>query len=107
MIMCCGWDASARSHQRRAPCATKMAGPAVRRFRGDDYLATRGPVTTQRNNDGPAALMTSRRLDAFSDGVFAIAITLLVLDLAVPARNEIRTRGLGSAVAHQWPSYFA
>jgi uncharacterized membrane protein len=30
-----------------------------------------------------------------------------VLDLAVPPRDQVRTGGLGSALAHQWPSYFA
>jgi uncharacterized membrane protein len=51
--------------------------------------------------------MTSRRIEAFSDGVFAIAITLLVLDLAVPPREDTAHDGLGGALAHQWPSYFA
>jgi uncharacterized membrane protein len=47
------------------------------------------------------------RLEAFSDGVFAIAITLLVLDLAVPTRDSLHGQSLASVLAHQWPSYFA
>ncbi|HEU5268421.1 MAG TPA: TMEM175 family protein, partial [Jatrophihabitans sp.] len=47
------------------------------------------------------------RLEAFSDGVFAIAITLLVLDLAVPPRDELAGRSLLHALGAGWPSYFA
>jgi uncharacterized membrane protein len=43
------------------------------------------------------------RLEAFSDGVFAIAITLLVLLFARPALSGGET--LGDALLHQWPSY--
>ena len=52
-------------------------------------------------------MMTSRRTEAFSDGVFAIAITLLVLDLVVPSHKEAAAEGLGHALAHEWPAYFA
>jgi TMEM175 potassium channel family protein len=55
----------------------------------------------------PAGLMSAQRVEAFSDGVFAIAATLLVLDLAVPPREETSAGGLAAALGRQWPAYFA
>lgn len=47
------------------------------------------------------------RLEAFSDGVFAIAITLLVLDIKVPRVEALEGHTLGAALFNQWPVYLA
>lgn len=47
--------------------------------------------------------MDTNRLEAFSDGVIAIAITLLVLDIKLPHAGY----GLGQELLNLWPSYFA
>src|SRR3954468_24501153 len=47
--------------------------------------------------------METDRLEAFSDGVFAFAITVLVLALGVP---EVGTP-LGPALLRLWPDYVA
>jgi uncharacterized membrane protein len=50
------------------------------------------------------------RLEAFSDGVFAVALTLLVVSLAVPeigAGRAVSARALFQALAGQWPQFVA
>ena len=46
--------------------------------------------------------MSTSRTEAFSDGVFAIAATLLVLELKVP---QVEPGGLADALLENWPSY--
>jgi uncharacterized membrane protein len=50
------------------------------------------------------------RIEAFSDGIFAIAVTLLILDIKVPAPRgpgAVRTGNLAAALLAQWPAYLA
>ncbi len=49
-------------------------------------------------------VVSSARLETFSDGVFAIAITLLVLDLTISAAGG---KHLLRALIDLWPSYLA
>jgi uncharacterized membrane protein len=48
--------------------------------------------------------MSVGRMEAFSDGVFAIVITLLILDIKVPVGQH---GTLGRTLGHQWPQYVA
>jgi len=48
------------------------------------------------------SLRTSR-MEALSDGIFAIAATLLVLDLAIPKVSS----DVGRSLLEQWPTYLA
>jgi uncharacterized membrane protein len=47
--------------------------------------------------------VTTARLETFADGVFAIAATLLIIDVSADARGA----SLGTALTHAWPQYVA
>ncbi len=71
------------------------------------------PTTDHRPTDDQRPMTTTHeihdtetnRLEAFSDGVFAIAITLLILEIRVPEIGA--EESLAAALRHLWPSYIA
>jgi uncharacterized membrane protein len=56
-------------------------------------------------DEGGQPVAGTGRIEAFSDGVFAIAITLLVLDLKLPERSD--GEGLWAALRGEWPAFAA
>jgi len=59
-------------------------------------------ITKTEHLPDDAAAAETGRTEAFSDGVLAIALTLLVLNLSIPASQS---GDLASAVLRLWPAY--
>lgn len=53
----------------------------------------------------PRFVLTTRRIEALADGIFAIAMTLLVLTLTLPDMTQTKL-GLYQLLAAQWPKFF-
>ena len=51
--------------------------------------------------------MSKSRFESFSDGVFAFAVTLLVLGVALPASRYASDHALTSALLRLWPNLIA
>jgi len=62
-------------------------------------MSDTGPADARRR----FSLRTSR-MEGFSDGIFAFAATLLVLDLVIPS---VTSKDVGHRLAEQWPTYLA
>jgi len=62
-------------------------------------MSDTGPADARRRFS-----MRTARMEAFSDGIFAFAATLLVLDLVVPAATS---KHVGHQLREQWPTYLA
>ncbi len=55
-----------------------------------------------------SALSENTRLETFCDGVIAIAITILILEIKIPPVESIHSvTDLWKAIGQLWPSYFA
>src|SRR5439155_20368971 len=79
-------------------------GMARRRPRGSDGGRSAPPEASPHHHEDPALA----RMAFFSDGVFAIAISLLILAIRIPRPDEPDAdRGLLALLAQQWRSYLA
>jgi TMEM175 potassium channel family protein len=72
--------------------------------RVDAHIGRRSVAIDGSAGSGRRRSPSSARVEAFSDAVFAIIITLLVLEIGRP---EVGHGNLGSELPHQWPEYLA
>src|SRR5215212_1648847 len=93
-----------RAHLLLTTARRRGAGPVsssvIRRLRG---LAMARAAEGQLGTDARSVSRDTMRLVAFSDGVFAITITLLVLEIRPPTDDENLLHGLAAL----WPSYLS
>lgn len=57
--------------------------------------------------DIPPSLVSADRLKAIADGVFAVAMTLLVLELVVPEIKGLSNKELTEILLSMWPKFLA
>src|SRR4030065_989192 len=59
----------------------------------------------EKSSGKPRFVLTTRRIEALADGIFAISMTLLVLTLTLPDMMDTKLN-LSQLLAEQWPKFF-
>jgi len=59
----------------------------------------------EKSSGKPRFVLTTRRIEALADGIFAIAMTLLVLTLTLPDMAQTKL-SLSQLLADQWSKFF-
>jgi len=59
----------------------------------------------ESSRDKPSVPLSTSRIEALTDGIFAISMTLLVLTLTLPDTTQARLN-LSELLAAQWPKFF-
>jgi len=62
-------------------------------------------VLPEKSAGKPRFVLTTRRIEALADSIFAIAMTLLVLTLTLPDMAQTKL-SLSQLLADQWPKFF-
>lgn len=62
-------------------------------------------MVSEKGPGKPRFVLTTRRIEALTDGIFAISMTLLVLTLTLPDMMETRL-GLSQLMENQWTKFF-
>jgi uncharacterized membrane protein len=90
----------------RSSCTEQERKPDAKNY---DVKASggAGAEVNPPNTAYPRITEGTQRLEAFSDGVFAISVTLLVMSLAVPLLKDPARDSLANALLHQWPHYLS
>jgi len=60
---------------------------------------------SEKSSGKPRFVLTTRRIESLADGIFAIAMTLLVLTLTLPDMAQTKL-SLSQLLAEQWPKFF-
>jgi uncharacterized membrane protein len=94
-----GEDGQARRRRSRLGWRGELSG---NRQAGDRLIGQAAGMASGPGSRAPR-LAESARVEAFSDGVFAVALTLLVLDLRSPGGEG----GFAHALLSQWPACLA
>ena len=58
----------------------------------------------EKSSGKPRFVLTTRRIEALADGIFAISMTLLVLTLTLPDMMDTKL-SLSQLLAEQWPKF--
>lgn len=59
------------------------------------------------HSDINSTTVSTQRLEAFSDGIFAIAATLLILEIKIPPRDLLNHQSLSQYLRELLPNFFA